>query len=452
MSGYRFPIDFLWGAATSAYQIEGGAQERGQTIWDRFCEAPGKILGGHTGQTACDHYHHWREDVALMRELGLRSYRFSIAWARVLPEGSGRVSAAGLDFYRRLADELSEAGIAPLATLYHWDLPQALQEHGGWEDRDTARRFADYAALLFDQLGDRVRQWITLNEPYVAAHLGYRTGEHAPGFRDEAKAVQVAHHLLLAHAWAVQAYRQMAAGGGQIGGRIGISLDLPWVQPATEHPDDRAAAERYDTYHNRWFLDPVFHGRYPEELFSHFRRSHGSPRVQAGDLEAFAAARVDFLGVNYYFRQLARRPADPGQLFEVIQPDYPGARFTSMGWEIWPEGLYEELRHLDREYGQPAMIVTENGAAFADQPGADGRVDDRERVEYLSAHLQAAGRALAAGVRLQGYQVWSLLDNFEWAFGYDRRFGLVHVDFATQKRTPKSSALWYRRVIERGGV
>ncbi len=448
VSDFRFPSDFLWGAATSAYQIEGAAGERGETIWDRFCDSPGKVSGGHTGRTACDHCHRWREDLRLMRELGLRSYRFSISWARVLPDGGGQVHPAGLDFYRRLVDGLAEAGIVPVATLYHWDLPQALQETGGWEQRDTARRFADYASLLYRSLGDRIRHWITLNEPYVVAHLGYRTGEHAPGFRDEGRAVQVAHHLLLGHAWAVQAFRQQGGAG-----KIGISLDLPHVQPATEQPGDRAAADWYDAYHNRWFLDPVFKGRYPEQLAAHFQRRHGAPRLQAGDLEAFAAAPVDFLGVNYYFRQLVRQPARAQELFEVVQPDYPGARFTSMGWEIHPESLYEELRLLDREYGQPELIVTENGAAFPDElPAADGRLEDRERIEYLRVHMQQAGRALAAGVRLRGYQVWSLLDNFEWALGYSRRFGLVHVDFATQKRTPKASARWYRELIERDGI
>jgi beta-glucosidase len=451
MSGFRFPADFLWGASTSAYQIEGAAEERGRTIWDLFCDTPGKVFAGHTGRTACDHVRRWREDVALMRALGLRSYRFSVSWARVLPEGAGRIRPAGLDFYDRLVDELTGAGIVPLATLYHWDLPQALQDLGGWEQRDTARRFADYAALLFQRLADRVRHWITLNEPYVAAHLGYRTGEHAPGFRDEGRAVQVAHHLLLAHAWAVQAFRQEAREG-----KIGISLDLPWVQPATDDPDDRAAANRYEDYHNRWFLDPVFRGRYPVELEEAFHRRHGTPRPQAGDLEALAAAPVDFLGVNYYFRQLVRRPADgqaePQALFEIVQPVYRGARFTAMGWEVWPEGLYDQLRRLDRDYGRPELIVTENGAAFPDRRRADGRVDDRKRVDYLRAHLAAAARALEAGVRLRGYQVWSLLDNFEWAFGFQRRFGLVHVDFATQERRLKSSARWYRELIARGGI
>jgi len=464
MATHGFPKDFLWGAATSAYQVEGAAEERGETIWDRFCAVPGKVSGGQTGRTACDHCHRWAGDLALMRELGLRSYRFSVSWARVLPAGAGPVSPGGLDFYQRLVDGLRQAGITPLVTLYHWDLPQALQERGGWESRDTARRFADYAQLLFARLGDRIGHWTTLNEPYVAAHLGYRTGEHAPGFRDEGRAVQVAHHLLLAHAWAVQAFR--SGGGGTSGGtgggtprqagdpgrgRIGIGLDLPWVQAATEHPDDRAAARLYDAYHNRWFLDPVFRGRYPEELLADFQSRHAAPRLEAGDLEALAASSPDFLGVNYYFRELVRRPADPRGRFEVVRPDYPGASFTSMGWEIWPEGLYEQLRRLDREYGRPAMIVTENGAAFPDQPGSDGRIEDGQRVEYLRAHLQAAARALQAGVRLQGYQVWSLMDNFEWAFGYERRFGLVHVDFATQKRTPKASALWYRDLIQRGG-
>ena len=425
-----------------------GEEGRGQTIWDRFCATPGRVHGGHSGETACDHYHRWREDVALMRELGLRSYRFSVAWARIFPDGSGRLNPGGLDFYQRLVDELAAAGIVSIATLYHWDLPQALQDRGGWEARDTAYRFADYAAVLFGRLGDRVRLWVTHNEPYVAAFLGYKTGEHAPGFQDEAKAVQVAHHLLLSHALAVKVYREHRGNGG----KIGISLDLPFVEAASDHPEDRAAADLFDACHSRWFLDPVFCGRYPEELLETYRRRHGAPRMQAGDLEAFAAAPIDFLGVNYYFRQVVRRPEHRGELFEVTQAHYPGGSFTSMGWEIWPDGLYRMLTRLHREYGQPELIVTENGAAFPDDRRHDGRIDDQDRVEYLRAHFTAAGRAMAEGVRLRGYQVWSLLDNFEWAFGYDRRFGLVHVDYPTQKRTPKSSALWYRGVIEQGGV
>jgi beta-glucosidase len=447
---YRFPKDFLWGAATAAYQIEGAVQEdgRGQTIWDRFCATPGKIFAGHTGQTACDHYHRYREDIALMRDLGLRSYRFSIAWARIFPAGSGRPNQAGLDFYQHLVDALAEAGIVPLATLYHWDLPQALQDQGGWEARDTARRFADYAAILFETLGDRVKLWITHNEPFVAAYIGHKTGEHAPGIRDEARAVQVAHHLLLSHALAVQAFRQQQSAGA----KIGIALNLHPVEAASEESEDRRAAALFDKYQNRWFLDPVFRGGYPLDLLEMFQSRHGTPSLQEEDLPTFADAAVDFLGVNYYFRNIVRRPDRPQELFTAVRPDYPGARFTEMGWEVWPDGLYDLLIRLHREYGQPELYVTENGAAFPDDRVGDGRVDDEDRVKFLHDHFQAAGRALAEGVRLKGYQVWSLLDNFEWAHGYSKRFGLVHVDFATQKRTPKRSALWYRRVIEQGGV
>ena len=450
MSATRFPPDFLWGAATSAYQIEGAVREdgRGETIWDRFCATPGKIFEGHTGEVACDHYHRFREDVALMRELGLRSYRFSVAWARILPAGFGRLNPAGLDFYQRLVDELAGSGITPMVTLYHWDLPQALQDRGGWEARDTARYFADYAVALFERLGDRVKLWITHNEPYVAAHIGYGTGEHAPGLRDQAKALQVAHHLLLSHALAVQAYRQRADAGG----KIGISLDLHPAQAQSDHPQDRQAAMLYDAHQNRWFLDPVFRGRYPQELLQIAQRRHGAPRFPQEDLQTFAAAPVDFLGVNYYFRQLVRRPERKEELFLPVRPDYPGARFTEMGWEQWPGGLYELLTRLHREYGQPELYVTENGAACPDERMADGRIDDQDRVSYLREHIAAAGKALAEGVRLKGYQVWSLLDNFEWAQGYSKRFGLVHVDLRTQERRPKKSALWYSRLIERGSI
>jgi beta-glucosidase len=450
MSTIRFPADFLWGTATSAYQIEGAVREdgRGETIWDRFCATPGKIFEGHTGEVACDHYHRFREDVALMRELGLRSYRFSVAWARVFPAGGGRLNPAGLDFYQRLVDELAGAGITPMATLYHWDLPQALQDHGGWEARDTARYFADYAAALFQRLGDRIKLWITHNEPYVAAFIGYGTGEHAPGIRGQAKAVQVAHHLLLSHALAVQAYRERKGAGG----KIGISLDLHPVLAASDHPEDRQAATLYDARQNRWFLDPVFLGRYPPDLLEILRRRNEAPRHPEEDLQTFAASPVDFLGVNYYFRQLVRRPERKGDLFAPVRPDYPGVHFTEMGWEEWPDGLYELLKRLDREYGQPELYVTENGAACPDERMADGRVDDQDRVSYLREHFAAAAKALAEGVRLKGYQIWSLLDNFEWAFGYSKRFGLVHVDRQTLRRTPKQSALWYRRLIAEGGL
>jgi beta-glucosidase len=444
-----FPPDFLWGAATSAYQIEGSvdADQRGETIWDRFCRAPGNVAGGHTGRTACDHYRRYRQDVALMRQLGLKSYRFSVAWARVFPEGTGRLNPAGLDFYERLVDELAAAGIEPMATLYHWDLPQALQDRGGWLERDTASRFAEYAAVVFRRLGDRVRLWITHNEPWVAAYLGHHTGEHAPGVRDLSQAVQAAHHLLVSHALAVKAFRAL---GGT--GRIGISLNLSPMSPASTHPKDLRAARLADAFHNRWFLDLVFRARYPEDLQEVFRRRRLAPRTDQRDFEELAAAPVDFLGVNYYCRTVVRRPRRRAELFSTVRPAYPGVCFTQMGWEIWPEGLYELLTRLHREYGQPALFVTENGAAFPDAAGPGGAIDDADRISFLRGHFRAAGRALAEGARLQGYQVWSLLDNFEWAHGYDKRFGLVHVDYATLERTPKASALWYRGVIERGGV
>ncbi|MBN2338664.1 MAG: beta-glucosidase [Acidobacteria bacterium] len=449
MAPARFPESFLWGAATAAYQIEGAVSEdgRGESIWDRFSHTPGKTFQGQTGDVACDHYHRYREDVALMRDLGLRSYRFSVAWPRVMPQGSGRVNSPGLDFYERLVDELLDARIVPVATLYHWDLPQPLQDGGGWQNRDTARYFADYAETVFRRLADRVALWITHNEPWVASFVGHATGEHAPGLRDDRAAVQVSHHLLLSHAEAVRVFADYRGSGGA----IGITLIQYPCHSYTDRAEDREAARLADGHFNRWFLDPVLTGSYPQDMIEQYDRLGWGPEIRAEDAESIRRASIDFLGVNYYFRRLIRAPGSTARLFETVEPQADAPGLTAMGWEIHPEGLYEALIRIHREYPRVPLYVTENGAAFEDRPDSDGRIRDQERVEYLRGHFLQAHRAMAEGVDLRGYQVWSLYDNFEWAYGYAKRFGIVHVDFHTQDRSWKQSAEWYREVIAGNG-
>ncbi|HYT26632.1 MAG TPA: GH1 family beta-glucosidase [Actinomycetota bacterium] len=434
----RFPPGFLLGAATAAYQIEGAvrADGRGLSIWDTFSHTPGRIADGSTGDVACDHYHRWREDVALLADLGLNAYRFAVAWPRVLPEGTGRVNQAGLDFYRRLVDALLEAGVTPALTLYHWDLPQALQDRGGWAERSTADAFAAYAEVVAGALGDRVPLWITHNEPSVVTLAGHVEGKHAPGVSDLRTAVQVAHHLLLSHGLAAQALR--AAGAGE----VGITLNLYAVEPAGDAEADVAAAGRAHAVVNRWFLEPVAHGRYPAELLAWFEEEGLMPAARDGDLDTIRQP-LDFLGVNYYTRLVAA--AGPGAVLGYRDVGQAGER-TEMGWEVYPEGLHQVLSGLAREGVAPALYVTENGAAFADQADPDGRVRDPRRVAYLDAHFRAAARAIAEGVPLRGYFVWSLLDNFEWAFGYTKRFGLAYVDYPTQRRIVKDSGRYVREV------
>jgi beta-glucosidase len=450
MESRGFPDGFLWGVATSAAQIEGAVREdgRGESIWDRFAAVPGRIADGSNPSAACDHYRRWREDVELLRGLGVGAYRFSIAWPRVLPRGRGAVNAAGLDFYDRLVDALLAAGIRPFVTLYHWDLPQALQDGGGWAARDTAAAFADYAEVVSRRLGDRVRHWVTHNEPWCAATLGHEAGEHAPGHRDPAEALRVGHHLLLSHAWAAQAVRQSAPGA-----EVGIVLIFSPAWPASESDADRDAARRYDGAFNRWYLEPLVRGRYPEDAVAdRVRRGHlpgpEMPFVRRGDLQAIAAP-LDFLGVNYYSRVVVRAGEDGEPVAVRVAPE---SELTDMGWEVFPSGLSDLLVRLHREYGAPALYVTENGIAHAAAPGADGRVRDDRRVAYLREHVAAARRALADGVPLRGYFVWSLLDNWEWARGYAMRFGLYHVDFTDQRRIAKDSAFWYRDLVTTGAV
>jgi beta-glucosidase len=421
-----FPKNFIWGAATAAYQIEGAWQQdgRGESIWDRFSHTPGRVLNDDTGDVACDHYRRYHEDVALLKQLNLQAYRFSIAWPRILPCGTGAVNPKGLDFYDRLVDALLEAGITPYATLYHWDLPQALQDQGGWGQRDIISQFADYTAIVVRHLGDRVQNWMTINEPWVAAFMGHRSGEHAPGLCDEKLALQVAHHLLVAHGAAVGVVRTIAPSA-----RVGIVLSLSGVEAAHGAPDEIAAAEAAWQADAAWFLDPLFKGCYPGTIWEKYGAL--APDLRPGDL-ALISGRTDFVGINYYFRVLI------GASGRV-----PGSDYTDMGWEVHAPGLERTLLRLHRDYPLPPILITENGAAFPDEVSADGRIHDIRRARYLRTHLAAVAQAIAQGVNVQGYFVWSLLDNFEWAYGYSKRFGIVHVDFSTLRRTLKDSATWY---------
>ena len=441
------PRDFCWGAATAAYQIEGGAGEggRGPSIWDTFSHTPGAVLGGDTGDVTSDHFHRWREDVALMAELGLRAYRFSVAWPRVQPDGRGPVNEAGLDFYRQLVDELRTHDVEPWITLYHWDLPQALEDAGGWPERDTAERFAEYAAATVAALGDRVRFWTTLNEPWCAAFLGYAAGEHAPGRYEPAASVAAAHHLLLGHGLAVQALRaSAAAANGPL--QVGVTLNLHPVHPASATPAAQDAARRIDGMQNRFFLDPLLRGRYPEDVRDDLAATTDFGFERAGDL-ATTAQPIDMLGVNYYFPMVASTHAFPGSGTAVLRP--PKGPVTAMGWTVEPDGLIEVLRRIRRDYGDLPVYVTENGAAYDDQVASDGAVHDDARVAFLAAHVNACVRAVAEGLPLHGYFVWSLLDNFEWAYGTSKRFGLVRVDYLTGRRTVKASGRWYADLIDR---
>ncbi|HWH93247.1 MAG TPA: GH1 family beta-glucosidase [Baekduia sp.] len=438
------PPGFRFGVATAAYQIEGStlADGRGESIWDRFAHTPGAVANGDTGDVACDHYRRWRTDVDLMASLHVESYRFSIAWPRILPTGAGTVNRRGLDFYKRLAEGLRERGIEPIATLYHWDLPQALQNAGGWGNRDTAHRFAEYARVVAAELGDVVGSWITHNEPWVVAFLGHAHGTKAPGTRDWATALRVSHHLLLSHGWATQGLRAALPASAE----VGLALNLFPVVPAVDDEAHRAAASVRDGYVNRWFLDPVFRGSYPEDMVVRYEREVGPlDAVQDGDL-ADIGTTLDFLGVNYY-NPMRVEPTAVSPL-HVDDADAVGPT-TGMGWEIAPDGLRQVLARVREEYTRLPILITENGSAFEDGPVVDGAVEDPQRRAYLAGHLEALGHAIADGSDVRRYYVWSLLDNFEWEEGYDQRFGIVHVDFTTQARTPKASALFYRDYIDR---
>ena len=440
----RLPSDFRFGAATAAFQIEGAVHEdgRGESIWDRFARTPGKVANGDHGDVACEHYRRWPADLDLMRDLGLESYRFSIAWPRVVPDGQGPVNPAGLDFYRRLAEGLLQRGIEPLATLYHWDLPQALQDRGGWSERDTVERFREYAVAVYERLGDVILSWITINEPWVVAFAGHAYGRKAPGISDWPTAVRVSHHVNLAHGDAVRALREARPGA-----RIGASLNLAPIYPATDSEVDLEAARRVDGHYNRWFLDPILRGAYPADMLDLYERELGTlDFVRDGDL-ARISLPTDFLGVNYYRPERVRDDPGDAPLRAAAAPPQPP--LTDMGWEVRPEALGEVLARVRNEYGNPRVYITENGACYDDPPARNGAVEDPGRREYLRSHLGAVREAFERGSNVHGYYVWSLLDNFEWEDGYGRRFGIVHVDYETQRRTPKASAHWYSGYIRR---
>lgn len=446
----RFPANFVWGAATASYQIEGTWDEDGRSlsIWDTFSREPGNVLNGDTGDVADDHYHRWQEDIGLMKSLGIKAYRFSIAWPRVLPLGEGMVNAAGLDFYDRLVDGLLEAGIQPFVTLYHWDLPQALQDRGGWANRAIVEQFAGYTEAVAQRLGDRVKHWITLNEPYVFTYVGHYFGRHAPGLSSLPIANQAAHNALVAHGRAVSVIRSLWPDA-----QVGITLNLSLSYPASDLPADRMAARIADGHLNRWFLDPLYGRGYPADMLALY--GEDAPAVEPGDMETIAAP-TDFLGVNYYNNRFVRAvSADVSGLGhatlsgdELVQAGY---ELTEMGWPVMPDGLRELLVRLHREYRPPAIYITENGAAYADEV-KDGAVHDARRVDYLREHLAAARRAISDGAPLRGYFVWSLMDNFEWALGYSKRFGVIYVNYETQERILKDSAKYYRRVVEANEV
>jgi beta-glucosidase len=429
----RFPPEFVWGVATSAYQIEGAVARdgRGDSIWDVFCRREGVIRDGTSGDPACEHYDRFASDIGLVADHHIPAYRFSVAWPRVQPTGRGDWNEQGFAFYDRLVDEMLARGVAPHLTLYHWDLPQALQERGGWASRDTVHQFVDYAVEVARRLSDRVASIATHNEPWVVATLGHEAGIFAPGVQDQKTAMQVAHHLLLSHGHALQALR--AEG---VGAPLGIVLNQSPIHPATDSAEDHAKAGLDDGLTIRWYMDPLFRGCYPEDVLAFLGAD--APEVKEGDLAAIAQP-VDFLGINYYTRNVSGTGAPCDRV-------HPGHEVTDMGWDVFPEGLSELLRRLHADYRLPPIYIMENGAAYQDEV-VDGRVHDADRVRYLASHIAATADAIEAGVDVRGYFVWSLLDNFEWAHGYTKRFGIVHVDYATQKRTPKDSALWYRDLM-----
>ena len=436
------PSDFLWGAATSAFQTEGSPSADGRlpSIWDDFGRTPGAVEGGDTGEVACDSYRRWPEDLDLLRQLGVTSYRFSIAWPRIQPTGRGPANVAGLDHYDQMVDDLLEAGIRPFTTLYHWDLPSALQHTGGWTSRETSYRFAEYATIVAERLGDRVSQWVTLNEPLCSALIGHMEGRMAPGMRDLRSAVHASHHLLLAHGLAVQALRSVATKTPS----VGIVNNLSPCEPATDTPTDIEAAMRADGHTNRWWLDPLVGRGYPVDMVELYGIELP---VRQGDMETIATP-LDFLGLNYYFRQ--KIAADPTvATLGFRQVPVEGATTTALDWEVHPAGLEEMLLRLTKDYDAPALYVTENGSAWTDEADANGYVADHERTAYLLDHVDAVAEAVAQGAPVRGYFAWTLLDNFEWAYGYRPRFGLAHVDYATQRRVLKLSGQTYRDLIDR---
>jgi beta-glucosidase len=446
-----FPQNFAWGAATASYQIEGSwnKQGKGESIWDRFSHTHGNVKNGDTGDVADDHYRLWKKDIRIMKQIGLQAYRFSISWPRILPKGRGQVNQKGLDFYSKLVDALLEATIKPFITLYHWDLPQALQDEGGWEERSTAEAYVEYADIISNTLGDRVKNWITHNEPAVVAWCGYDNGEHAPGFKDLAKAIPVSHHVLLSHGWAVSIIHRNSPNA-----EIGITLNIGWKMTGSNSAADLKLAREDDGKWFRWFADPLYGRGYPSDMIEYFSKLGALPNgfdfVQAGDMDALSTP-TDFIGLNYYGRQFARSD-DPNNEPQVnFRQPRTLESWTEMGWENYPDGLTGILNRVYFDYQPLKIYVTENGASYSTPPDENGNVPDVHRTNYLKTHFAAAHRAIQAGVPLAGYFVWSLLDNFEWAHGYSQRFGIVWVNFETQERILKDSAKWYKTVIKKNG-
>ncbi len=448
MSKVQFPDGFLWGVATSAYQIEGAWDEDGRTpsIWDTFAKTPGKTKNGATGDVACDHYHRWADDVALMKDLNIQAYRFSVSWPRILPEGRGRVNQKGLDFYSRLVDGLLEAGITPLITLYHWELPQILQDQGGWPNRETASAFVELADVVSRALGDRISLWITHNEPWCASLLSHQVGVHAPGWTDWSAALRAAHTILLSHGQAVGCIRANVPNA-----MVGAAPNFEPAIPISSNPADYHAARIWEGYYFRWFMDALYGRHYPADMVAYYtEQSHlpnGLDFVQQGDMETIAVP-IDFLGINYYTRHVSR--AD--NPFEAHNHTLnPNAAYTAMDWEVHPDTFYRLLNRLHFEYDISNMMIMENGCSYLHEPNEQGEVNDQERIHYLAGHLNAVHRAIQNGVPITGYMQWSLMDNYEWAEGYTQRFGMVYVDYETQQRIPKASAYWYRDAIVANG-
>ncbi|WP_246944233.1 GH1 family beta-glucosidase [Bacillus pinisoli] len=439
-----FPKDFVWGAATAAFQIEGAAKEdgRGESIWDRFCRTPGKVANGDTGDVACNHYHLYQEDVQLLKDLNVDSYRFSISWPRIFPTETMTPNQQGLNFYKKLVNTLLEQGITPMATLYHWDLPQWLQDKGGWTNREIVQYFKQFAETMFRELGDTVKYWITHNEPWVVSYLGYGNGVHAPGHQDLQSFLSASHHILLSHGETVSLFREV----GPTDGKIGITLNMATAYPADETAASMIAAQSWDGFLNRWFADPVFKGAYPNDMLDLYSDITNFSFIHDGDLKIISQP-TDFLGINYYSIAYVK-PSTEGEFhFLKAETVSSGKPVTAMDWEIHPQGLTDLLIRLHNDYNGIPIYITENGAAFDDTVDENGEIHDDLRLSYIEQHLEACLVAMESGVNLRGYYVWSFLDNFEWAFGYDKRFGVVYVDYETQKRTPKKSALWYRDMI-----